>query len=55
MKFSKDHDLPFYSNKTMDTIGNCQRPVFSLCGSQHKHKITKPVQLGAQSVIKVGR
>ena len=27
--------------KTIDTIGNCQRPVFSLGVSQHKHKITK--------------
>ena len=26
--------------KTMDTIGNCQRPVFSLAVSQHMHKIT---------------
>ena len=25
--------------KTLDTIGNCQRPVFSLCVSQHMHKI----------------
>ena len=27
--------------KTLDTIGNCQRPVFSLGVSQHMHKITK--------------
>ena len=26
---------------TMDTIGNCQRPVFPLGVSQHMHKITK--------------
>ena len=26
--------------KAVDTIGNCQRPVFSLGVSQHKHKIT---------------
>ena len=26
--------------KTVDTIGNCQRPVFSLGVSQHVHKIT---------------
>ena len=26
--------------KTVDTIGNCQRPVFSLGVSQHMHKIT---------------
>ena len=28
------------SLKTLDTIGNCQRPVFSLSLSQHMHKIT---------------
>ena len=26
--------------KTVDTIGNCQRPVFSLGVYQHMHKIT---------------
>ena len=26
--------------KTLDTIGNCQRPVFPLAVSQHTHKIT---------------
>ena len=26
--------------KALDTTGNCQRPVFSLGVSQHKHKIT---------------
>ena len=26
--------------KTLDTNGNCQRPVFSLCASQRMHKIT---------------
>ena len=26
--------------KIVDTIGNCQRPVFSLGASQHMHKIT---------------
>ena len=26
--------------KILDTIGNCQRPVFSLSVSQHMHKIT---------------
>jgi hypothetical protein len=30
----------FCSLKTMDTIGNCQRLVFSLAVSQHMHKIT---------------
>ena len=28
------------SLKTLDTIGNCLRPVFSLAVSQHMHKIT---------------
>ena len=28
------------SLKTMDTIGNCQRLVFTLGVSQHMHKIT---------------
>ena len=27
--------------KTLDTIGSCRRPVFSLGVSQHMHKITK--------------
>ena len=30
----------FDNLKTMDTIGNCQRPVFTLGVSQHMHKIT---------------
>ena len=29
-----------YCLKTLDTIGNCQRPVFSLGVSKHMHKIT---------------
>ena len=29
-----------YYLKTVDTIGNCQRPVFSLGVSQHIHKMT---------------
>ena len=29
-----------YLLKAVDTIGNCQRPVFSLGVSQHMHKIT---------------
>ena len=40
-------DLPLNRNvlskqclKTVDTIGNCQRLVFSLCVSKHMHKIT---------------
>ena len=28
------------SSKTVDTTGNCQRPVFSLNVHQHKHKIS---------------
>ena len=31
--------------KTLDTIGNCQRPVFSLGVSQHVHKIKKLVRI----------
>ena len=38
--------------KTLDTIGNCQRPVFSLGGSQHMHKITT-VKVWAQLVAKL--
>ena len=40
--------------KTLDTIGNCQRRVFSLGVSQHRHK-TKPVTIGAQLVVEVAR
>ena len=32
--------------KTVDTIGNCQNPVFSLGVSQHMHKVTN---LGRQT------
>ena len=31
--------------KTLDTIGNCQRPVFSLSVSQQLHKTKKSVQI----------
>ena len=43
----------WYLLKTLDTIGNCQRPVFSLAVSQHMHTCTnnKPVKIWAQSVI----
>ena len=42
--------------KTLDTIGNCQRPVFSLGVSQQVHKlINKPVKIWAQLVVKVAR
>ena len=30
-----------FSFEDMDTIGNCQRPVFSLGEPQHLHKIKK--------------
>ena len=29
-----------YKLKTLDIIGNCQRPVFSLAVSQHMHEVT---------------
>ena len=29
-----------FNFKTLDTIGNCQRPAFSLGVFQHMHKIT---------------
>ena len=32
--------IPIYYFKTLDTIGNCQRPLFSLAVSQDMHKIT---------------
>ena len=32
--------VSFFLVKAMDTIGNCQRPVFSLGVSQHMHKMT---------------
>ena len=41
--------------KTLDTIGNCQRPVFSLGVSQHMHKNYKSVKILAQSVMNVAR
>ena len=34
--------------KTLDTIGNCQRPVFSLSVSQHMHKITNLGKFGLE-------
>ena len=34
------NDLPSSTLKPVDTIGNCQRPVFSFAISQHMHKIT---------------
>ena len=36
--YDKDHGQRRL--KTLDTIGNCQRPVYSLGVSQHMHKIT---------------
>ena len=35
----KDHSC-ILSLKTVDTVGSCQRPVFSLGVSKHMHKIT---------------
>ena len=35
--------------KTLGTIGNCQRPVFSLGVSQHMHNITNLSSIGRQS------
>ena len=32
--------LTLVSLKTLDTFGNCQKPFFPLCVSQHMHKIT---------------
>ena len=40
--------------KTLDTIGNCLRPVFSLGVSQHALN-NKPVKITAQSVVEVAR
>ena len=39
---SRFHKTLPYCLKTLDTIGNCQRPVFSLGVYQHMHKITNP-------------
>ena len=43
--------------KTLDTIGNCRRPVFSLGASQHMHKVTNLYKnfVLAQSVVEVAR
>ena len=38
--FNVDSTRPVTFLKTLDTIGKCQRPVFSLAVSQHMHKIT---------------
>ena len=40
--------------KTLDTIGNCQRPVFSLGVSQHMHKITNLGQFELNWLSKLG-
>ena len=40
----------YYVLKTLDTIGNCQRPVFSLCVSQHMHKMTKQTCANLSSI-----
>ena len=41
--------------KAVDTIGNCQSPVFSLGVSQHMHDITKLVKILTQLLVKVAR
>ena len=41
--------------KTLDTIGNCQRQVFSLGVSQHTCKKNKTVNIWAQLVVEVAR
>ena len=41
----KLHDT-VYIKDTVDTFGNCQRPVFSLGVSQHMHKITNLCKFG---------
>ena len=38
--FESELSLCTWLLKTLDTIGNCQRPVFSLCVSQPMHTIT---------------
>ena len=40
--------------KTLDTIGNCQRPVFSLSVSQHAWN-KKPVEIWTQLDVEVAR
>ena len=45
----------FWLLKKLDTIGNCQRPLFSLGVSKHMHKITNLVKIWAQSVVEVAR
>ena len=34
--FVEIFNLNYLDLKTLDTIGNCQKPVFSLCVSQHE-------------------
>ena len=34
-------DHLYFGLKTLETIGNCHRPVFPLAVSQHMHKISK--------------
>ena len=41
--------------RTLDTLGNCQRPVFSLGVSKHMLKDNKHVKILAQLVIKNAR
>ena len=39
--------------KTLDTIGNCQRPVFSLGLSQHMHKLNENLSLIGRRSCKI--
>ena len=39
--------------KTLDTLGNCQRPVFSLGVSQHMHKITNLIRKQTKMIRKI--
>ena len=39
--------------KTLDDIGNCQRPVFSLCVSQHVHKRTNLLKFELNLLLKL--
>ena len=47
--------LPVFFLKALYTIGNCQRPVFSLGVFHHKHNKNKPVNIWAQLVNKDAR
>ena len=40
LTFFQTEIMSFFTLKTLETIGNCQRLVFSLGVSQHMHNIT---------------